>query len=198
MELTAAVLLGIAGIATSWSGYQSARWGGTQATLFAKAGALRVESARRAGQANAQRLVDINLFVNWLDATASEQSELATFLRTRFRDEFAPAFDAWLATEPLVNPAAPAHPFELPAYRLALEDEAQRLETEAGQAFADGEKANEWGDAYILTTVIFATVLFLAGISQHFVLFSVRLAVLIVAGALCMLGIYRLIALPIN
>ena len=61
-EVIATVILALATLATAWSGYQSARWGGEQSTKFSQAGALRTESTRasttsRANHPNRYRLI---------------------------------------------------------------------------------------------------------------------------------------------
>ena len=38
--------------------------------------------------------------------------------QSRFRDEFKPAFAAWLATKAFTNPSAPGTPFAMPQYRV--------------------------------------------------------------------------------
>lgn len=45
-EVVATVILALVTLATAWSGYQSARWGGEQSTKYSQAGALRTESTR--------------------------------------------------------------------------------------------------------------------------------------------------------
>ena len=49
--------------------------------------------------------------------------------------EFKPAVDAWVATRPLKNPAAPPTPFAMPEYTLEARATADRLDAQA-QAFA--------------------------------------------------------------
>ena len=44
------------------------------------------------------------MFFQWVNATATGDAELADFYTDRFRPEFRPAFDAWLATDPLDRP----------------------------------------------------------------------------------------------
>ena len=51
--------------------------------------------------------------------TRRTQTELADFYFKRFREEFRPAVDAWVATRPLKNPNAPLTPFAMPQYKLA-------------------------------------------------------------------------------
>ena len=54
LELLATMLLALATVATAWSGYQASRWNGEQAKAVSRANAMRIESAKAAGLANAQ------------------------------------------------------------------------------------------------------------------------------------------------
>jgi hypothetical protein len=74
--------------------------------------------------------------------------------------------DAWLATDPGGNPDAPAAPFEMPEYTVAEFAEAERLVVIADQAAIDARAANQTGDNYVLTAVLFAAVLFFSGIAS--------------------------------
>ena len=66
--------------------------------------ALRIDAARAQGLAEGQTQVDIAMFFQWVNATATGDAELADFYHDRFRPEFRPAFDAWQATDPLDQP----------------------------------------------------------------------------------------------
>ena len=46
LEVIAAIMLGVVAVATAWSGYQGARWGGVQTIKYSQATAKRVESSR--------------------------------------------------------------------------------------------------------------------------------------------------------
>src|SRR5688572_33510394 len=107
IEILATVLLALAAVATAWSSYQANRWNGEQAKAASRTNALRIEAARAQGLAEAQTQVDIATFIQWADGTVTDDPELADFFVERFRAEFHPAFDAWLATDPLTNPDAP-------------------------------------------------------------------------------------------
>ena len=69
-EVIVTVVLAFATLATAWSGYQAARWGGEQSTSYSQAGALRTESTRASTQAGQQVQVDIGMFANWINAFA--------------------------------------------------------------------------------------------------------------------------------
>jgi hypothetical protein len=197
-EIVSAVLLGLVTIATAWSGYQSARWGGVQSTKYSEASALRVESTRASTQAGQQTQIDVALFSNWLNAYADENQPLEEFYRERFREEFVPAFEAWLATQPAQNPEAPPSPFAMPEYQLAASQLSEELEQQASATFEEGKAANQQSDDYILNAVILASVLFLAGIAPRFDWLPVRIAVIVVAVVFMGLGLYNIATYPIN
>jgi len=167
LELLSTVLIAVAAVATAWSGYQSTRWSGEQAKAYSRANASRLESTRASALANAQTQVDVATFVQWVDAFALGEQELADFYYARFREEFRPAVEAWVATRPRMNPDAPLTPFAMPEYRLAAQDDADRLEAAATAATDDANRNNQRSDNYVLAVVLFATSLFFAGISTR-------------------------------
>jgi hypothetical protein len=166
-ELAATVLLAIAAVATAWAAYQSARWHGEQAKAQSASIAARVESARSAGVANRQAQIDVALFTQWVDAYALDRTELAAFYRKRFRPEFEPAFEAWVATRPRTNPDAPLSPFAMPQYKLAATATADQLEARASAFSARVGIYIQRADNYSLAVVLFAAALFFAGISTR-------------------------------
>jgi hypothetical protein len=167
IDTIAAVLLALAAVATAWSSYQASRWTGEQAKAFAAASAARVESAKASDLANAQTQIDVAVFTQWVDAELHGEDELATFYEQRFRDEFKPAFRAWLATDPFDDPTAPPAPFAMDEYQLAARDQATELEATA-EASADLARTYiQRATNYVLGVVLFATSLFFAGISTR-------------------------------
>ena len=197
-EVIATVVLALATIATAWSGYQAARWGGVQSTSYSQAGALRTESTRSSTQAGQIGQVDIGLFANWINAFATDNQELATFYQERFRDDFNIAFEAWLATNPRNNPEAPDTPFSMPEYRISQAEDAARLETEAEEMFAAGSEANQTSDDYILNTVILASVLFLGGLVSRFKAMAARWVIIVFSLAILAYGLYNILTYPIQ
>ena len=165
IEIVATVLLALATVATAWSGYQASRWNGEQAKAFSRAAAARIESTKAANLANAQTQIDVATFTQWVNAYALEQTELADFYFARFRAEFKPAVDAWVATRPLKNDDAPLTPFAMPEYTLEARQEADRLEAEAEVWSAKARENVQRATNYVLGVVLFAAVLFFAGIS---------------------------------
>jgi hypothetical protein len=178
LELAATVLLAMAAVATAWAAYQSARWHGKQAQSQSASIAARVESTRADGIANRQSQIDVALFTQWVDAYARSETELADFYEKRFRPEFQPAFEAWVATRPRKNPNAPLSPFAMPQYKLAATVKADRLEVRAATSSQRAGNFIERADDYALALVLFASSLFFAGISTRLHSSASRMVVL--------------------
>jgi len=197
MELVATLLLALATVGIAWSGYQGARWNGRQAREYAQANTARNLANRSATSGAQNRTQDLLNFNRWLEVTTEGDQQLADLYQRRFRPEFLPAFQAWLAEDPLNNPAAEASPLRVPQYHVAALEKADRLETAGTEHFEQGKEATENTDSYVLTTVFFATVLFFAGISMRFAWQSMRITVLVL-GSLSLTWAFVLVArLPI-
>jgi hypothetical protein len=180
VEIAATVLLALAAVATAWSSYQAARWNGEQAKTSSASNRTRIEAARASALANAQTEVDVATFSQWIDAYARKESFLADFYFKRFRKEFKPAVNAWLATRPLRNPAAPLTPFAMPEYRLAATAEAERLDRKAEDLSAQVRRNIQRSTNYVLGVVLFAVALFFAGMSTKLTGSGPRKALLLV------------------
>lgn len=197
LELAATVILSIATVLTAWSAFQSTKWGGEMSLEFSAANAARTFSVEASNTASALTTIDVTLFAEYAAAIATEQDELAAFLEARFRDEFRPAFNAWLATDPLVTQGAPASPFEMEEYVLADAEEATALAAEAAAAGARAGEANQRGDNYVLLTVLFASVLFFAGVSTKTSSLPIQAALTTLSGVLLVAGAVIILTFPV-
>ncbi|HEY2356700.1 MAG TPA: hypothetical protein VGH86_04565 [Phenylobacterium sp.] len=197
-EVGAAVVLGVAGLLTSWSTYQASLWDGEQAAHYSQANATRVEASEAAIRANQREAVEIGLFTQWLNAQAHGDEKLAEFFRARFPPELAGPFEAWLVLRPLQNPKAPLSPFDDGGFKPLGREHAAQLEAQADAMFQSGQRANQISDAYVQATVFCATALFFAGIGQVFRVWLVRMVLVALAAAGCAIAIVRVLALPIQ
>ena len=196
-EILSAVMLAAVAIGTAWSGFQSAQWGGIQSTQFSKASSLRVESTRASTMGGQLVTIDVILFEGWVDAFVAEDEQLLDYYEDRFRDEFVPAFEAWVAADPQNNPDVPSQPFLMEEYQVASMQEAEELEEQASALFIEGEQANQTSDDYAFSTVVLATVLFFAGIATRFEWQPIRWMLLAIGIGLLIFGVYNLLSLPI-
>ena len=199
VEVVAAILLALATVLSAWGAYQATRWSGVQANSYAESAALRAESGRNGTVASRQIQIDVATFLAWADARAQDDTRLATFIQQRFRPEFKPAFDAWLAGATPDSIGLPSGtPFDQPEYMLAAQIVSDAKLQAADGALKDAQDANQISDNFVLTAVLFASVLFFAGIAARFRPQWIRWAMLGVALVVFFLGLVVEFSLPQN
>jgi hypothetical protein len=137
------------------------------------------------------------MFNQWLNAHAAGNTPLAKVYERRFRLEFRPAFEAWLAKDPFNNPDAPPGPLYMKEYVVSEGEEAKVFADDAERMFAEGEAANQNSDNYVLNGVFLATVLFFIAIGERFDWAPVRIAILVMAAAMLIYGLYHIAIYPI-
>ncbi|MFL5641855.1 MAG: hypothetical protein ACJ778_13050 [Chloroflexota bacterium] len=198
VEIIAAILLSLATVLSAWGAYQATRWSGVQANSYASSAALRAESVRHGSIASRQIQVDVATFIAWSNAKAAGDTKLTTFYENRFRTEFKPAFDAWLqgALGPSGLPVGT--PFDLPEYKLAQQEVSDQNLAEAEANLARAQAANQTSDNFVLTAVLFASVLFFAGMAARFRPKWLRWLMLGVALVVCVIGLAVEFSLPQN
>ena len=195
MDIIFAILLLIATLSTAFCVYQATRWNGIQAIDFGESSKYRTESIRATTAANTQVIIDVQLFTSWVDAVGKGDLIEAKFIKERFREEFKPAFEAWIAKANTTNPIPPGTPFDLPEYNVAKYNESASPEQKATAAFNEGKDANTNGDLYISNTVLFAIVLFFCGIYTRWDSIKIRTGILIITLVVFSFAFYSLISL---
>jgi hypothetical protein len=195
-EIAAVLLLSLATLGIAWSGYQAAKWSGVQAQRYTEASTARSLENRAATAASQDRTQDLLNFNRWLEVTTDGNTELADLYARRFRDEFRPAFERWVADDPLHKATAIASPLLERNYVLANSVKADKLGRLGDLRFEQGKAATEHADDYVFATVFFAVVLFFAGISLRFRWFPMRVLVLVLGAALLVYGCVHLASLP--
>ena len=198
VEVLSAAMLALATIATAWSGYQSALWGGEQNRHLKSASTAEIKAMQFASVALQKISLHSSLFGQWVVAVSEGNTALADFQRKRFPEPLKTATAAWQATQPLTNPAAPATPFDMPEYVLAENAEEQRLEATAAAESEAGGRAGEISDRYLLFTIIFASVLFFGGISGKFRWQVLDVAVLVLGALTFFAGLAIVYSSPIR
>jgi hypothetical protein len=199
VEVVAAVLLSLATVLSAWGAYQATRWSGEQANHYAEAAALRASANAQGTIASRQIQIDVATFIAWSNAVQDEDDRLADFIQARFRKEFVPAFDQWLGSGlPDSSGLPPGTPFEQSSYKLVAQALADQGVKDADKALLAAQDANQISDNFVLTAVLFASVLFFAGIAARFRPQWIRWAMLGVAVVVFVLGLIVEFALPQN
>ncbi len=198
IDIASAVILSICTLATAWSGYQAARWSGVQSVRFSEASAMRIASTHQSSVGFQLAQVDIATFTSYLNAVGEGDVELAAFHERRFRPDFLPAFQAWMALDPFNNPDAPPGPFQMDDYRLPEFAESDRLSAQSEAIFNEGKTANQTSDNYVLTTVVLAAVLFFVGISSRLGSPGIRAALVGFGALILFASVVTLATFPIE
>ena len=139
---------------------------------------MRVEQDLAATQAGQQLLFNTNALNAWVTATTTGDDQAAAVFSKRFTPNYLVAFDAWLETDPLNDPDAPAGPIFMPEYHSPLDDKAADLDEQATHALEQGGSSRDTGEEYVRVTVFLAMVLFLIAMSQRFKIRNVRLGLI--------------------
>lgn len=211
-EILATIILALGTTLTAWTAFQSAKWSGLQAIAFAESASLRTQSSQHETRAGQLVLIDVLLFVDWLDAMVDENPHILSgtnhsyrpdpaqesgFLYERFREEFKPAIDVWLRSHPLKNPDAAPTPFALPEYQLHSRGEAVELRARSEARLQDALRNNQTSDNYVLTTVLLAISLFFAGIAPKLLSKAIRAWMLGISVMLLGASVLRLLSMPV-
>lgn len=197
VDFASVVLISAATVLTAWCGYESARWTALQSRQYNESSAQRVAASVDSSRFNTLEVIDVGMFLQYVGAIAAGRTDEEAFIYRRFRPEMKRAVDAWLATKPRTNAAAPPSPFAMPQYSLSTGKDADRLNALAAANFEKATAANERGDAYVRLTVIFAAVSFLAGISTKF-RFPSHIVIVVAGFGALIFGLIRMLELPIR
>jgi hypothetical protein len=191
------ILMGLATIGSSWCGYQSNLWEGIQTFKLTDAAAFSRDADESAIRATQQRAVDAALFVEYARDMYDRKTELSAFILARMRPELQKAINAWVLTRPSENPNAPSSPFVMPEYQVKADADAAELNARSTSAHDKAQEANKTGDTYTLLTVLYATVLFLAGLVSTIDERRARLVTLIMGGVVFIAASLVLLHLPV-
>jgi hypothetical protein len=197
LELAVVVVISVAGLVTSFAGYEASLWNRELAIAFGRAGSDRIVGTRAALDASVDRTMAVDLFNAWMEAKAAGKSSLATDYEERFPPELKLAFDEWLAQRPFENPKAAASPFRLPAYRQQGLTEAERLDAKAQAEFAAGQRASAISASFTRASVIMATSMFFGGVGPVFKARYLRIVLGAMAFISCGLGMAQMFTLPV-
>ncbi|PRY66979.1 hypothetical protein B0I08_10863 [Glaciihabitans tibetensis] len=191
-EILAVFVLSVTAILTAWCGFESSKWGGEMSINFSQASAARIKSSDASSEARDARSIDLAIYAQWIDARATGDTALESYVEERFTPEFAVAFADWERDGEQAK-----SPFAEPSYVPAGQVQAQKFSDEADQKFASALVSNQRGDNYSLLTVLFALVLFFSAMSSRNRFLWVDWVLLGLAIALATTGCVILATFPI-
>jgi hypothetical protein len=196
LSVVEAVLLSLVALLAAYSGFAAAKWSTESSLSLARASALRTKASRADLEAIVTRTLDSVSFNAWFSAFVAGNVRAEQLARRRLRRGYLPAFDAWIATDPLHNPNAPPGPAFMPQYVIPQQVAANAYDRKADAEFTKGSDAGGTADEYVRDTVFLATVLFLVGISGHFKVRQARYATVAIGVLLLLFSLVQLLGLP--
>jgi type II secretory pathway pseudopilin PulG len=195
-ELLSVVVMSMTAILTAWSGFQSARWSAEQANNYGSAADAQTESVRTSNEARQATSIDLAVFIAWLEATTDGEEDTAQSIYDGMPERLRVATDAWLAEDPFENPDAPTSPFVMESYVVPAAEVSEELAQTAEQHTIAAREATELASDYVLTTVLFATVLFFASISSKLSGDANKWVMLSLSAIGLIVGVVVLLSLP--
>jgi hypothetical protein len=188
LEILAAILLGLAAVATAWSAYWSAIYGGNAIEGYAVSNTLTSQAADVYGDGTGQYNYDRTLFLQYAELRITGDEESADALRESFfSDSLAETVDWYDTTGDDVT-----DPFDTDAgspYALAEWAAGNELSEQADQAYQDAVAADDKGDRFDLSTVFLALALFFGGIATVFQRRLPQVSTLVVGAASFGIGV---------
>lgn len=196
LEIALAVILSLATLSSTWSGYQANKWGGEASGEQAAADTAERKAAEDTIAGLQLRTFDgVATLELW---RAMRAGDIATrdAIHARMRPALRAAVDAAVAAGAPNDPDAPG-PLQRPEYVLTEEQDAKAQRQTAHQAHTAAREAGRAAGSYVQLTLLFATVLFFGGITGTFTNRRVRTALACIAGALFLSTIAMLLRLPV-
>jgi hypothetical protein len=195
-EIIAVLLLGVATLGSAWCGYQAAEWNGREADEARRATDQLVEASRQFGLATQTLAYDSMVVAQYAQAGASGDERLQAFYRdVLVRPGFEPTLAQWEAQ--LSAGERPQGLLEDDDYRKELLSGYDGLAAGAASSSEEGVRAGEIADEFILMTVLFASALFLAGVTTSLSMRTARALLVLAAGVVIAYAATRLADLPV-
>lgn len=198
IDILTAILLSLATVGSAWCAYQSTLWNGVQTFELmdaGKAGRLTSENTIKAVQI---RSMDGILLMEFINASKAGDKELADFYFNRFDTALKTATLEWLKKDPFNNVNAPRSPMKMESYKLKEEAEAINQFNINLKQMESANSANNNSDRYVLLTVLFAGVLFFAGIANTLKSNLMRNICLLLSAIIFLMTAVFLINMPVT
>ena len=198
MEVNSTIILSVAALAITWCSYQSTLWNGIQAFRLASASTHSRSALQQTLVIGQHQAIDAAIIVNFMNAVVDGNQGRVNYYMERARPAMKSILNDWIATDPVHNRNAPAHPLLMPAYKLSIDSAFNSVgssKNKADQLWKEAERANAHGDKYVLLTVLLSIVMFLGAIAPklEFLKLAIILnltSVIICTIVLCLLFFY--------
>jgi hypothetical protein len=197
LELALAIILSLATLASTWCGYQAQSWAGVASTSQSAADTAERQAAEDTIVGLQLRTFDGIALLNYWTALRAGDTQSQELILAHVRPQLRRAIEAAIADGILTSPGRTG-PLQRPEYVLVEEQEAARLRKEAGVLNTAAANAGRYSGAYVMLTLMFASVLFFGGITGTFRSRRVRVGLATIALAVFVLTVTNLVGLPVH
>jgi hypothetical protein len=200
LETTTTVILSLAAVATAWATFQASQWSQRENNALSDSSVSRSKAIEATSQAARTEQLDTTIWLQWLAAFRAGDRAQANFLRDRFRPGLLQAQKAWVA-KAVVAPdgrvisAPTGTPFTEKQYAVPEAARADALTAEADNKLTESQDASDMSVSYVLVALVFALVLFFAGIATKFRNPKLQTALVALALAFGVFGLVRMLTM---
>ncbi len=190
-QIVIAIVLSLATFCSTLCGYRAQVWSG----LAAEAGSEADSSERKAAENTIvglqTRTMDGLRILEWWRAMRAGDLKAAEIVKSHYPKRLLVAIDASIAAGALTQPGVPG-PLERAEYVIDEEVLAKSQRDEAGRLRVQANAAGLTANAYVLLTLLFASVLFFGGIASTFDRPRIRLALALVSDGLFLIAVVKM------
>jgi hypothetical protein len=180
LEVAATILLAVATVMSAYSAYQSANWHGIDEEHFSRTSSALILASELDAKANNELNIDVMMASDYLDAVAMGDMTLAAnYKKMGFSDRLNVAIAAWEKAMAEHKPNTPRNPFLMPEYVDTNAQRSRALKMKAINESAAAVKSLARANDFLLLTVLFAIVLFFAGVATKFNSKGIKVSILV-------------------
>ncbi|MBL9147854.1 MAG: hypothetical protein JNM94_04100 [Phycisphaerae bacterium] len=191
-----AIVLSLATLTSTWCGYQSRAWGSIAGSHAGKADTSERQAAENTIVALQVRTQDGLILLEYWRALRTGDEKTAEIALSHMPERLRVAVKAALADGILKDPSVPG-PMHRAEYVIEEERKAADERAAAKSLHSTAHEAGGHSDAYVLLTLMFASILFFGGISGTFSTKGIRMALASVAMLLFAIAVSVLFTLPV-
>jgi hypothetical protein len=196
LELAMAIVLSLATLASTWCGYQATLWTGAAGDAQSAAETYERDASTATIEGLQMRTFDAVEILAFWDALRANNDRDRDAIFSRMRPELKRALQASLDAGVLTDPTV-AGPFRRAEYDLEVERKATENRTKAAEKREETRVAGQRASAYILMTLLCASVLFFGGITGTISTRRIRLTLGVAAIVLFAVTLVVLATLPV-
>lgn len=191
-QIVIAIVLSLATFCSTLCGYRAQVWSGLAADAGSEADSSERKAAENTIVGLQTRTMDGLRILELWRALRAGDVKAAELLKSHYPERLRVAIDASIAAGALTQTGVPG-PLERAEYVIEEEVLAKTQREEAGRLRARANSAGLTANAYVLLTLLFASVLFFGGIASTFDRPRLRLALALVSAGLFLIAIVKML-----